>query len=75
MITEMPERYAVASSNISSVGYDPDTQTLEIEFLSGSIYQYYGVPNHMYEELMRQSSKGKFVNTYIRNQYPFSRIG
>jgi len=69
------ERYNVASSNIRSAGYDPQTQTLEVEFLSGTIYQYYGVPENTYEQMMREQSKGQFLNTYIKNQYPYSRVG
>ncbi len=69
------ERYSVASSNISSVGYDPATETLEIEFLSGAIYQYYNVPQNMYDQLMAEGSKGRFLNTYIKNAYPYSRVG
>ena len=69
------QRYSVASSNLASVGYDTATQTLEIEFLSGSVYQYYNVPEHMYEQLMRAGSKGRFFHQYIRNAYPYSRIG
>ena len=69
------QRYSVASSNIASVGYDPATETLELEFLSGSIYQYYNVPVNMYDQLMREGSKGRFVHTYIKNAYPYSRVG
>lgn len=69
------ERYNVASSNIRSVGYDPQTQTLEVEFINGTIYQYYGVPENIYDQMMREQSKGRFLNTYIRNQYPYSRVG
>lgn len=69
------ERYSVASSNIYSVGYDERNETLEVEFLSGSIYQYYNVPPNMYAELMRAGSKGQFLNTYIKNAYPYSRVG
>ncbi len=67
--------YPVASSNLASVGYDRDSQTLEIEFLSGPIYQYYNFPENLYDELMRASSKGKFFYHNIRNAYPYSRIG
>lgn len=69
------DRYSVASSNISSIGYDVQTQTLEVEFLNGTIYQYYGVPQNMYDQLMQQGSKGRFLNTYIKNAYAFSRVG
>ncbi len=69
------ERYSVASSNIASIGYDAGTETLEVEFLSGSIYQYYNVPQNIYDQLMQAGSKGRFLNTYIKNAYPYSRVG
>jgi hypothetical protein len=69
------ERSNVASSNLVSVGYDPQSQTLEVEFQVGTVYQYYGVPEPLYEQLMRESSKGRFLNTYIRSAYPYSRVG
>lgn len=69
------DRQQVQSSNIVSIGYDDGASTLEIEFASGSIYQYYGVPRHIYDELMQAPSKGKFFSTYIRNAYPCSRVG
>ncbi len=69
------ERYSVASSNISSIGYDAGTETLEVEFLSGAIYQYYNVPQNMYDQLVQAGSKGRFLNTYIKNAYPYSRVG
>ena len=37
------ERKNVSSSNLKSVGYDSTTQTLEIEFLNGGLYQYSSV--------------------------------
>lgn len=69
------QRYAAASSNIASIGHDAATETLEVEFLSGAIYQYYNVPENMYDKLMRESSKGRFLHTYIKNAYPYSRVG
>ena len=69
------ERYSVASSNIASIGYDAGTETLDVEFLSGAIYQYYNVPQNMYDQLIQAGSKGRFLNTYIKNAYPYSRVG
>ena len=69
------QRYSVASSNIASIGYDATTETLEIEFWSGSVYQYYNVPQNVYDHLMAEGSKGRFLNTYIKNAYPYSRVG
>ena len=68
-------RTSVVSSNILSVGYDERTQTLEVEFIRGTVYQYYGVPDNIHQELMNAPSKGQFFNTYIRDMYPYSRVG
>ena len=68
------KRDAVSSSNVMSIGYDQETQTLEIEFVSGQIYQYFGVPDQVHTQIMRAPSKGQFVHLHIRNFYPFSRV-
>lgn len=68
------QRYSVASSNLASVGYEVTSQTLEVEFLNGSVYQYYNVPQNIYDELMRAGSKGRFLNTYVKNAFPYSRV-
>lgn len=68
-------RDAVASSNIASIGYDERAQTLEIEFTNGSVYQYYNVGAALFEQLMQAPSKGQFLHAYIKNAYPFSRVG
>ena len=68
-------RDPVSSSNIASIGYDPGSETLEIEFTNGSIYQNFNVPAGLHEQLMAAPSKGQFLNTYIRNAYPYSRVG
>ena len=68
-------RNQVASSNIRSIGYDSTTQTLEVEFQSGWVYQYYGVSESLHENIMQASSKGQFLNQYIKNAYPYSRVG
>lgn len=70
---EAMEREAVTSSNIVSIGYDPATETLEVEFKRG-VYQYYNVPESIYQQMMASESKGKFLSVYIKPMYPFSRI-
>ena len=69
------ERDLVNSSSIRSIGYDRSTDTLEVEFVNGSIYQYYDVPDNIYENFMVAPSKGQFFNTYVRNYYLYDRVG
>ena len=68
-------RHQVASSNISSIGYDSARQTLEVEFHDRSVYQYYGVPEFLHQQIMQASSKRQFLHQYIKNGYPYSRVG
>jgi hypothetical protein len=71
----MIDRTPVSSTNVASVGYDEATETLEVEFTNGAVYQYFNVGSNLYDELMAAPSKGQFLNTYIRNSYPYSRVG
>lgn len=68
------ERILVNSSNVSSVGDHADSQTLEIEFNSGGVYQYSGVPESVYEGMMGADSKGKYFHANIKNTYPYSKL-
>jgi uncharacterized protein len=68
------EREPVSSSTILSIGYESGSQTLEVEFKHGGIYQYYNVPETVYQQFMESTSKGQFHHTYIRNAFPFSRV-
>ncbi len=69
------DRHYVSSSNVSSIGYDAASQTLEVEFKDGSVYQYYNVPNGVYDAFMSAPSKGQFLAYQIKNVYPYSRVG
>lgn len=69
------DRSAVQSSNVVSAGYDEATQTLEVEFRQSGIYQYYNIPPQLAQQFLEASSKGQFLNIYIKNSYPYSRVG
>ena len=66
-------RMPVESSAISSVGYDAGSQTLEVEFQSGSVYDYREVPREVYESFLASSSKGRFFARRIRSRYESRR--
>ncbi|MCK9446257.1 KTSC domain-containing protein [bacterium] len=53
------DRLSVSSSDIRSIGYDSQSLILEVEFISGDIYQYFNVPKHLYDILINSSSKGQ----------------
>jgi hypothetical protein len=67
-------RSSVSSSNIRSIGYEPSSSTLEIEFNDGSVYQYYGVPEAEFDAFISAGSKGRYFNGNIRNHYAATRV-
>ncbi len=68
------KRTHVESSNIESIGYDSRSNTLEVEFLNGTIYQYFDVPEKVFEGLMSADSHGKYLNANIKGIYRFSKV-
>lgn len=54
---------------INSIGYDPEAQTLDVEFKTGATYTYGGVPQSEYDNLMSAQSVGKYFAANIKNVY------
>ena len=69
------ERMRIKSSDLRSVGYDEVPQILDIEFPHGGIYQYFGVPKKIYDDLIKSvSSHGQFHTRYIKNRYRREKV-
>lgn len=68
------ERKPVDSSNISSIGYDDDSSTLEVEFHSGAVYQYFDVHLNIYDGLMESASKGQYFAQHIKGYYRYVKV-
>ena len=68
------QRKSVNSGTIRSVGYEPGTQTLEIEFTSGSIYQYLRVSPEIHRKLMAAPTIGSFFKDNIEDEFTAKRI-
>lgn len=69
------DRKNVESSMIRSIGYDVNNSTLEIEFNSGAVWQYFDFPESSWYEFEAAESQGKFFLREIKNQYSESRVG
>lgn len=68
------QRLPVSSSNIASIGYDAQSETLEVEFLDGSVYQYFNVPAGTYEGLMAASSHGSYLSSHVKGTYQYQKL-
>jgi hypothetical protein len=63
------EMIRVNSSAIHAVGYDAESGRMTIRFTSGKVYDFCGVPQHVYASLMSAASKGTYFNAYIKDRY------
>jgi hypothetical protein len=68
------ERQPVKSRILHSVGYDDSTKILEIEFHTGLVYQYSGVPPKVYADLMHSGEIGKYFSEKVRTQFRTKQV-
>jgi hypothetical protein len=68
-------RQYVVSSSIRSVGFDAGSNVLEIEFSTGGVYQFHGVPESMFDELLSAPSIAKYFQHRIKESFDPLRVG
>lgn len=68
------ERQPVKSRILRSVGYDDTTKILEIEFQTGLVYQYSGVPPKVYKDLMHSNEIGKYFSDKVRPLFQTKQV-
>lgn len=61
------------SSQVSAFGYDPESQTLGVQFKAGGTYHYFGVPQGVFDAMVVTDSVGKFFGQNLRGKYPYER--
>jgi KTSC domain len=59
----------VESSNIEAMGWSAGV--CQVDFLSGSRYQYFEVPEWVYQDFLEAGSKGRFLNEVFKVEYSF----
>jgi hypothetical protein len=62
------------SSNIAGFDYDKDRQVLTVEFKNGGRYNYYDVPETVFEGMKAASSKGQFLAQSVKGIYRYARV-
>ena len=68
------KRQRLTSQVLESVGYKPETRTLEVEFKENGVYRYFGVPEKIYREMMAAPSRGAYFNKNIKPNYRFAKM-
>jgi hypothetical protein len=68
------ERQPVSSTIVASIGYDKASAMLEVEFVSGAVYQYFEVPAQVYLEVVSGESIGKAMTSAVIGRFRFARL-
>jgi hypothetical protein len=62
-------RTPVKSSNVKSVGYDPATKAMEVEFHTGAVYTHSGVSANDHSALVNSSSIGSHYHKNFKGKF------
>ncbi len=66
-------RTPVKSSNVVSIGHDPESKRLHIEFANG-VYEFDGVSADQHRALMAAASHGKHFHKFIRGKFSSRKL-
>ena len=61
------------SSNIARFKYDAASQVLVVEFINGGTYNYFDVPEFIFEEMRSAGSRGQYLAQRIKGTYRYAR--
>ena len=67
-------RKSVSSSQVKSVGYDPKSRVMAVEFHGGGVYHYHDVPPEKHAALMTAPSIGSHLHKNIKGQHSTLKV-
>jgi hypothetical protein len=65
---------ALESRAIAVVDYDPEQETLTVQFNQRGTYTYNGISLDTYVDFATAESQGRYFNLYIRDKYPYEKV-
>jgi len=68
------QRTKVKSSHLVSVGYEPTSRKMHIEFHNGAVYEYRNVPEQFHKTLVEADSHGEFFHKNFKPHFNGRKI-
>jgi hypothetical protein len=62
------------SRHLNAGDYNPEQQTLAIQFVNGAVYNYMRVPQTVADTLFQTGSPGSYFHDKIRGNYPETKM-
>jgi DnaJ-class molecular chaperone len=63
------ENYNLTTTTSGIDGFEYKGQVLKINFIDGSVYEYFGIPKNIYTKLVNSSTQTRFARRHIYNSY------
>jgi len=67
-------QFETESSTIKRCFYDYTKNLLKVEFNSGALYEYEGVPAEVYDSFCKAESQGRFFTESIKSNYQHTKL-
>jgi hypothetical protein len=64
---------SVESSCVAAAGYEAGREEVYVEYVDGDTYAYAPVPHVIWRAFQAADSKGRFVNTVLKPNFPYRR--
>lgn len=64
----------VQSTNIKGIGFAESKLILQVQFNNGTVYQFYEVPEIIYNQFNAAQSKGRFFQMHVKDLYKFKKM-
>lgn len=68
------DRYTESITNSRMVDFLYKGQTLLINFLDGSSYEYFGVPRNLYLKLVNSATPDRFLRRHIYHEFVYRKV-
>lgn len=68
------DRYTESVTNSRMVDFLYKGQTLLINFLNGSSYEYFGVPKNIYLKLVNSSTPDRFLRRHVYHSFVYRKV-
>jgi curved DNA-binding protein CbpA len=68
------EKYTEVITSSRIVDFQYKSQTLQINFLDGSRYEYFGLPKNTYEKLVSSNTPDRFARRHIYHSYIYRKV-
>jgi curved DNA-binding protein CbpA len=68
------EEYTNTTANVNIADIQYKGKRLRIDFLDGSGYEYYGVPENTYVKLVNADSQGRFARRHIYTSFLYRNV-